>query len=113
MSYTPRGVRSTLMHRRGIAAFGFGDDPTVAPVAAPTVVTYNAQSDCTLIPAGDPYRVPGNQCTNSGSTYTFDATGTPVKISDNTIFGLTPTSLAIGAAGGLVLIMLLNKKKGR
>jgi hypothetical protein len=126
MSYQST-LRGPLSYRRGIAGFGdataaavtaattaSGTAPAPVAIAAtpavPITMTYSAASDCTVIPAGDPYRVPGNQCTSGGVTYNFDANGNVVAVPGFTLFGLTPTSLAIGAVAGVALIMMLNKK---
>jgi hypothetical protein len=126
MSYQST-LRGPLSYRRGISGFGDAASDAAAaaaaattpsgaapaPAATPAPVTYSASSDCTLIPAGDPYRVPGNTCTNGGTTYNFDASGNAVAVPGFSLFGLSSTTLAIGAVAGVALIMMLNKKKGR
>lgn len=91
---------------------GFGD-----------AAAYNASSDCTMIPAGDPYRAPGNQCTSGGKVYGFDASGnvtggTPAPGgsggSGGAIFlGMTQDELLLAGVGVAALILFTGKKKRR
>ena len=101
MSYTPRGVRSTLMHRAGIGFGAFGD---TTPCARTAPSADGLSMEC--IDAN-------NNVVSSTPITPTQAAAAASAAAGTTIFGLTPTSLALGVGGGLLLIMMLNKKKGR
>lgn len=77
---SPLRVRPRRMVRRR-SLFGFGD--------------FNDESPCSSIPAGDPYRKPGNYCaTPDGGYVTFNADGSTYQ---------SPTAGPGGPAGSSVL----------
>lgn len=82
---------------------GFGDPSTA----------YSAATDCTLIPAGDPYRLPPNQCTTAGQLYNFDASGNVVAVDKGVVFGLSGTELMVIGCAAAAFILFGGKKARR
>lgn len=88
-SLGPRGARRPLSGVSGGPRGG-----RISLYAMGGTDTYTAQTPCSSIPAGDPYRAPPNQClaTDGKTVMNFDAQGN--------VYAPTPwtTYLAIGAA---------------
>ena len=86
---------------------------------------FTLATPCSSIPQGDPYAVPGNECTgHGGNHYTWDING---NMLNSTSGGdppnaldlgpsqfmalLTPTNIAIGAAALAVLVIATGKRR--
>lgn len=66
-----RVLHPRVLRRRRRALLGFGD--------------FSDETPCASIPAGDPYRRPGNYCATPGGGYTtFNADGSVYAIPENT-----------------------------
>lgn len=87
MPYVLKGRVHTKRARRGL--LGFGD--------------FNDETPCASIPAGDPYRKPGNYCaTPDGGYVTFNPDGSTYVQPSSSSSGPTAGSV-IGAIGGALV----------
>lgn len=123
MSYSRKVVQRLPGGHQRVFFQQMGDDTSDGTSTTPTTTAaqdiaaqeaaqvYTTNTQCAAIPAGSPYRVPGNYCTGPNGVWaTFDANGNAVSEAPGGV--AVPASLVASVAGQSGFLGILTSPLG-